>query len=241
MINIDAILVDVKAHAAIEAPREACGLAVVIKGRLRYIPCRNIAGETEFAIHPEDQAKAEDMGEIVAICHSHPYLPPEPSEADRVMCEYTKLPWLIVNYPIGTHHILMPSGYRAPIIGRSFVHGVLDCYTLCRDYYYEVCGIELPDYQREDNWWLKGDNLYLDNFESAGFIAVQDGPHAHDAVLMQIASPVPNHAGVIDTNGYLVHHCYGRLSSRDVYGGYWRHVTTHVLRHYSLLRENTSC
>jgi proteasome lid subunit RPN8/RPN11 len=241
MIDLTPILDAVRGHAAREAPREACGLAVVVNGRLRYMPCRNIAGEAEFAIHPEDQAMAEDRGEVVAVCHSHPYLPPDPSEADRVMCEQTGLPWLIVNHPTGAHRVITPSGYRAPLIGRPFVHGVLDCYTLVRDYYREACGIELPDYPREDDWWLKGGNLYLDNFEHAGFVAVQDGPRAHDVVLMQVAAPVPNHAGVIDADGHLIHHCHGRLSSRDVYGGYWRHVTTHVLRHRRLLKETAPC
>jgi proteasome lid subunit RPN8/RPN11 len=235
MIDLTPILDAVRAHAAREAPHECCGLAVVVRGRLRYWPCRNIAGEAEFAIHPEDQAAAEDAGDVVAVCHSHPYLPPEPSQADRVMCERTGIAWLIVSHPSGDWRVIEPCDYRAPLIGRPFVHGVLDCYTLCRDYYREVCGIALPDYPREDDWWLKGGNLYLDHFAEAGFVAVDpETLRAHDAVLMQVASPVPNHAGVIDADGHLLHHCHGRLSSRDVYGGYWRKVTTHVLRHRSM-------
>ena len=38
---------------------------------------------------------------------------------------------------------------------------------------------------------------------------------------------------MVDDN-IILHHCHGRLSSRDVYGGYWRKVTTHVLRHRDL-------
>ena len=30
-------------------------------------------------------------------------------------------------------------------------------------------------------------------------------------------------------DGMILHHLYGRLSSRDVWGGYYQHVTTHVL------------
>lgn len=235
MTDFSAILDDVRAHAASEAPRECCGLSVVVKGRLRYFPCRNVSGEAEFAIHPDDQAAAEDAGEVVGVCHSHVHLPPEPSEADRVMCGRTGLPWLIVSWPTGRHHVLLPERHTPPLVGRPFVHGVLDCYALVRDFYARH-GIWLADYAREDDWWLKGQNLYLDYFAAEGFVVVDAADlRPLDAVLMQVASPVPNHAGVIDEDGHLLHHVHGRLSSRDVYGGYWRKVTTHVLRHRSLL------
>jgi len=52
---------------------------------------------------------------------------------------------------------------------------------------------------------------------------------------MQVQSKngVPNHAGVYLGDGIMLHHLYGRLSSRDVYGGYWREVTRLTLRHES--------
>lgn len=230
----DKLLEAVRAHAAEAAPRECCGVIVVARGKAKYRPCRNLAESgQQFVIDPADYAAAEDAGEIVMIVHSHPNMAPTPSQADMVGIESTGLPWLIVNHPIGTHALMAPSGYRAPLIGREFVHGVLDCLTLIQDYFQNL-GITLPQYQRDHLWWQKGQNLYLDLYQDCGFEMVDD-IRTHDVVLMQIASPVPNHGGVILADGHLLHHQAGRLSSRDVYGGWYRKITTHVLRHRSLL------
>ena len=41
----------------------------------------------------------------------------------------------------------------------------------------------------------------------------------------------PNHAGVYLGDGLIGHHLYGRLSSKDVYGQFYRERTTHIMRH----------
>ncbi len=222
-------------HARQQFPREACGLVVVVKGRARYWPCGNIAEAADhFVLAPADFAAAEDAGEVVGVFHSHPNEGANPSEADLVGCEASGVEWHILALPSGAWRSFAPSGYAAPLVGRQFHHGVLDCYTLIRDWYAQERGVELPDFLRTDAWWERGQNLYLEGFPRAGFRSVPLESMSHgDVLLMQIQSPVPNHAAIYLGDGMILHHLYGRLSSRDVFGGYFQHVTTHCLRHAS--------
>jgi proteasome lid subunit RPN8/RPN11 len=237
-MSLESLAAEVFAHAEKEQPRECCGLAVVVKGRLRYRPCKNISlNAVQFEIDPDDYASADDAGEVVGVCHSHVFISPEPSEADRVMCEHTNVPWLIVNYPTGNFKQIEPTGYQAPLIGRSYAHGVLDCYQIIVDFYQREYDIALPYFARQDDWWHKGESLYMNGFSKAGFVQLGDGTFKElepgDVLLIQMASPVPNHAAIYLGDNLILQHVAGRLSSRDIYGGYWRKSTTHVLRHRS--------
>lgn len=232
------VIAALKAHAHREAPRECCGIVVQsADGYPLYVPCRNVAaGEGQFIMHPDDYVSVVDNHEVLAICHSHVYQQPTPSQADRVACEHSGVPWIIVGHPNGAVHQFSPEGYKAPYLGRVFAHGVLDCYTLVRDYYERELGIALPDFARDDDWWLHGGNLYVENFSKAGFVAVNaEGLRKHDVVLMQVRSTVPNHAAICEDGVTILQHLMNRPSSRDVYGGWFRKCTTHVLRHTSLL------
>ncbi|VVE68865.1 peptidase P60 [Pandoraea anapnoica] len=234
----DRTLNAIREHAAQEHPREACGLVIVAKGRERYVPCRNLAQGTEhFVMDPQDYVTAEDAGDVIAVVHSHPDAPATPSEADMVSCEATGLPWHILSWPADDFRTIEPSGYRAPLVGRTFAHGVLDCWSLVRDFYAREMKIELPDFERRDDWWANGENLYMDGYPKAGFVHLnQDAPeNVGDVILMQRRADVPNHAGVYIGKGLMLHHMHGRLSTREVYGGYWREITRCVLRHKTLI------
>ncbi len=239
---------DLIEHAAKTYPAECCGLIVRVpqcwasEFTVAYIEARNefsgTPGERDrFRIHHEDWAAAEDLGQVLAVVHSHPDACANPSMADLVMCERSGLTWVIVGYPSQAVTVTHPTGFEAPLIGRQFHHGVLDCYTLIRDYYARELSTELPDFERADGWW-EGDghqNLYRDGYEKAGFTQVNDLPRAHDVLLMQVAARCENHAAVYLGDGTILHHLYGRLSGREVYGGTWERHTTAVLRHKSLL------
>jgi len=225
---------DAEKHAEDCYPRESCGLIVSINGVDTYRRARNRArGTDHFALDPEDYANAEAEGEIVALVHSHPDAPAHPSAADLVSCEASGLPWHIISLPGRVWSGCSPSGYKAPLIGRPFFHGVLDCWALIRDAFKEMRGIDLPDFERDDDWWHHGGDMYMQNYAKAGFHAVGDGPKPFDVILMQVASPVVNHAALYLGDDVILHHLQRRLSCRDVYGGYWRKSTLLIVRHES--------
>ncbi|KVK77804.1 C40 family peptidase [Burkholderia sp. MSMB1498] len=232
----------IRSHAVRAYPHECCGLVIVERGRERYVECSNAAtGSDHFVLPAEEYAAAEDRGAVVAVVHSHPDSPAEPSEADRVACEASGVAWHVVEVRRGDDGVVRPGrietiepvGFQVPLVGRSFAHGVLDCYTLVRDWYRVEHEIVLPDFPRRDAWWEAGEDLYMQHYRTAGFVALQGPepvPERGDVILMQVRAPVPNHAGIYLGDGTMLHHLYDKLSSRDVYGGYWREVTRLILR-----------
>ena len=223
------------AHAEAVYPAEACGVVVEIDGVPAFWPCRNIDTQPgdRFELHPDDYAAAEDAGEVTGIVHSHPNASALPSAADRVMCERRGLPWYIVGVPSGVWSGCQPSGYALPLLRRPFVHGVIDCYTLVRDAMQSLFGVALPDFERADDWWQHGGDLYRQHAQDAGYAALPaDAPlWPGDLITMQIHANVPNHGAVYLGDGVMLHHLCNRLSARETYGGYWLHHTASRYRH----------
>jgi proteasome lid subunit RPN8/RPN11 len=221
-------------HAAKCAPRESCGLIVVVRGREIYHPCFNLSGEREFILDPAGYAQAEEIGEITAVVHSHVNGVVLPSDADKRGCEISGLPWYIVGYPDGAVGQLAPCGWKAPLIGRQFHYGIMDCYTLAVDYYKER-GITMPVVNRSEGWEARGEDFWgkggLDKLEACGFKLVKDGPKEHDFLLFQVFYPVPHHFGVMVEDGFFLHHVKDRLSSKDRWVGMWKQGTRFTLRH----------
>lgn len=230
-----------QAHAVECYPNESCGLIVLAEDGERYVPCNNAHGNPSehFRLSAEDFAEAEELGEVKAVVHSHPNTSGAPSDADRVQCELSELPWHILSIGMvdgkaefGQQGYCQPCGYLAPLQGRQFAHGILDCYTLFKDFLFREYGIRMNNYEREDDWWNKGQELYsMDRLNGEGLFQIKDEPKRGDIILMNIRSKVPNHAAVYLGDGQMLHHLHGRLSRTEPYGGMWAERTCMVVRH----------
>tara|TARA_R100000773_G_scaffold39764_1_gene35371 strand:+ start:873 stop:1802 length:930 start_codon:yes stop_codon:yes gene_type:complete len=107
-------------HAKTEYPKESCGLVIEKDGNQEYYPCNNIEidGVNSFTIDPEDWAKAEDIGTILHICHSHPNGDLRASELDIKNCNNIGLSWFIFA-PVSENFIeLKPKEYK-PLLSRD--------------------------------------------------------------------------------------------------------------------------
>lgn len=223
-------------YAKTQYPKEACGVLVIVKGKERVFPCNNLSPTPgdEFMMCPVDYSNAEEKGEIVGIIHSHVNLPPIPSQADLVSCEATGMEWHIVCVPTGEWHSFEPSGYVAPLIGRIHCWNVLDCWTLVCDWYQRERGIVLFSVDRHRDFWKDGTDLLGSNVATAGFRNLRDDEEMQegDVIFMQTGdSTVANHVALYLGDGKIMHHAENRLSSRDVYGGWYRKHTVRVIRY----------
>jgi len=216
-------------HAKEQDPKESCGLLLNIKGKESYHPCRNLSMTQHqcFIIDPEDYVKADNRGEIIAVIHSHPITPPSPSQADKVSCEQSGLVWHIVNPKTEEWGYCEPTGYKAPLLGRQWVWGISDCWSLVRDWYKETKNIELRDWERpitlED---FNKDPMFERCAWKTGFrqLRPEEQLQNGDLLFMSIFGKGLNHVAIF-LNGEVLHHLTDRLSCREPYSAWLQKCT----------------
>ena len=135
------------------------------------------------------------------------------SPEDREEMNRLKKPFVYLGSTKDISEAYLPDRYveRHQYVGRPFLHGIFDCYTLVRDFYRREWGLWLPaNIQRTYGWWENGENLYVDGAPKYGFRTADD-VRRHDLIVMKFG-PVPNHGAIYLGDGKILHHVGGRFS-----------------------------
>lgn len=254
MLNLSDELTNVIGKHALQAyPLECCG--VIIGGQ--YHPCANIASDPAdaFEIDPVELVVLAELGDIEAIVHSHPDGTPYPSDFDKIQMSLHGVPWIIASVNDGLVDILCHdlSHTNQFLLGREYIHGTQDCYSLVRDFYSREFGVKLPDFERTNAWWENPNHepLYEKNCEKAGFYQIdKDDLQYGDILLCRVGrTHHTNHALIwlgnnklksektlnIAGDNLVLHHPHGRLSVRECYDDKWQKRTVLIIRHKELM------
>lgn len=253
-----AVRLEIETEVCRAAPHEACGFIVETpEGGTAWHPVANVHPEPERAFRVADADYLALEGTALALVHSHAledafdqrrYLPglfPNcPSEADMRGQLAMALPWGI---SVTDGEVAGPPFFWGsfvldqPLLGRSFRHGVDDCYSAIRKWYWQERQVLLPDFPRASDWWYGDRELYLDGYTMAGFrrLDTSEPPELGDVGLIRVGDrqvKTANHGFLYLGDGTVFHHLPGRLSRREAVGGSLRQVT-HWLRFTGLPKE----
>lgn len=236
------------------APNEMCGVIVRNEQGIFFVEVANAHDNPKehFKLRAQELAYIEDNNEILAIAHSHPRHSAALSAMDEYSSHLHNKPFVVVAHDgeVVWHEVSKP----LPLLGRDYVHDVIDCFAIVRDYYARELGIEISDFERKDGWWRDpaSPSLYLENFAKEGFVEVDKSDlKRHDVLLVRLGETAHvNHALIflgddgnlkseetppcIGHNLYL-HHPHERKSVRKILGNDLYSRAEVVVRHRSLL------
>lgn len=221
-----------KEHALKEYPNECCGMIIDSK----FIKIKNVAEypEINFEISKKDSFK-----NYSAILHSHTYplnqdILTVPSETDIKHQIITDVPWFLVS--TNGEDVSNVAGFGdflldMPLVDREFTHGVYDCYSAVRAWYWQNHKVKLRDYPRNNLWWRKEDkDFYIENFKKENFCEIDISELKYgDGILMKILSKKVNHAGIYLENNLIFHHLFNRKSRTDLFSR-WREYIVKAVR-----------
>lgn len=210
-------LEEIEDHFSKWYPKEGCGVLGVVKGKLQWFPCDNVAPEEEdFIIDSKQYIAISQRCDIVGVVHSHPDASPEPSELDINYCNTLGIPYYIFSYPDMDLVKLEPVRETKALYGREYEFGVNDCLEAGIDYYASK-GIELPKRALfEDDWWDKGLDYFTEDYiKTWGFHKVEGNMKAGDLLIFKVMANVGNHCGVYLGDDLFYHHAVNRISCRE--------------------------
>ena len=116
------------------------------------------------------------------------------------------------------------------LVGRQWLYGKFDCYTIVRDYY-KLLGIIMPDYERPKDL-ITSKSIFLDQAKKCNFVQIDFEERSKDDVLiMKLGTKNPMHAAIFLGDNCILHQKYESLSCTENFNLYYRRSTKAVFRY----------
>lgn len=223
--------------SAAKSEQECCGF-VLWNGEV--VEATNQAEDKaeQFRIAPLDYAKWDEEVGIKGVWHSHIELDGF-SPLDQQVLSKDILPWAVYCLRTGQFHQCEPEA-AAPLLGRPFVFGVYDCYSLVSDKLKQL-GVELPIWPRGEwgEWNTPGFFPFDQQADGVGSPVTNRSYQEGDILLMNLGDygGHSDHVGVFVDHHRFLHHPAGHVSRVDRFGSWWERRTRLVLRPTALWKS----
>ena len=200
---------------------EECGVILVDGTEVEYPNLSKLS--REFILDP--QAWVDHGDKIVGIFHTHPDGEPFLSAADRKCQVKTGLDWVL--YTGGQRKTFKPVPH---LLGRKFIYGTQDCYSLLVDAYH-LTGIHVPSHPRGSLEADMDEEKILKHiphsFEKAGDL---EDVEVGDIIVTAISGKAC-HMAIYIGGGRVLHHESNKLSAREFLSDAWFRRVHSVWRH----------
>lgn len=223
----------IKEHALEETPKEACGFIYTTEKGIFISRCKNISIEPseEFEIEQGDYFETCKLGTIVGIYHSGSGSAFSPS--DIFHADEWPLPLYLYSLEKDSFHIYWPKEYRIDYLGRPFIWGQYDCYTIVKDYYRREYNIFLGEYDADDEFESSGKQDIVANFTKEGFLEGLDMSNINIGDVLLFKCGKEYHVGIYLDNNQFLHQPLHKQSRIELIDGFWAKSLQSVLTHKS--------
>lgn len=230
-LELSSSVVDTMRRCAIDRfPNEMCGL--IVNGE--WVEAENIAEDKKVTwLIDQDFQSSFNPDDIQGVVHSHckPHII-NPTKTDMQFQMEDGNPWGII-YTDGTwgSKPLWWGDFRLdePLVGRTFVHGVTDCYSAIRSWRWQKRGHYIPEFPRNTDWWKNAKDegsMYAKGAVQLAYRIDRSDVEPGDAALFQFLEKIPHHAAIIADNGQMYHHIQDQLSGHSPLGNYQQFATS---------------
>lgn len=226
-------IAELQAHMLTCYPQEGCGIVVENK----FIPLANEADNPAENFKISDDVYFLYKETLQGVIHSHTMQKFEldgrtPSHSDMQGAEATELPWGIVHCDGENVSDLLWFNTEeiTPLINRTYIPNVYDCFTLSRDYYRLHYNYDVGIHPRPPKW-EEWDITYIANaYLKYNFKVLNPSEplQVSDVLLFKIGLGYPSHIGIVTGENTFIHHLYNKKSCEDRISKWNRQLVTRL-------------